>query len=130
MGRKFNRTTRTTRTRNNNMPKPQQNTMPKPQQNTMPKPQQSGVLGSMAQGASMGAGMAVGSEMIHSLFSSSSENNNVVDKQPKFNGELENKCSFEAKQFQECINNNKNDLGNCQVFYNYLEQCSAHVKNI
>ena len=48
--------------------------------------------------------------------------------QPKFNGELENKCSFEAKQFQECINNNKNDLGNCQVFYNYLEQCNAHLK--
>ena len=116
MGRKFSRTNKS-----NNLPKQKPTNVPKkpiniPQQNV-------GLLGSMAHGASMGAGMAVGSQIVHGLFSGNNNTNienNIITEQPK--------CSFEVRQFQECLNNNKNDLGNCQVFYNYLEQCNAHLK--
>ena len=122
MGRKFSRTNKS-----NNLPKQKPTNVPKkpiniPQQNV-------GLLGTMAQGASMGAGMAVGSQIVHGLFSGNNNTNtdnntnienNIITEQPK--------CSFEVRQFQECLNNNKNDLGNCQVFYNYLEQCNAHLK--
>lgn len=116
MGRKISRTNKS-----NNLPKQKPTNVSQHngvQQNT-------GLLGSMAHGASMGAGMAVGSQIVHGLFSGNNNSNtngedNIITEQPR--------CSFEAKQFQECLNNNKNDLGNCQVFYNYLEQCNAHLK--
>ena len=125
MGRKFNRT-------KTNLPKPKPANMPKPKPTNVPQ-QNTGLLGSMAHGASMGAGMAVGSQIVHGLFSGNNNSNtngedNIITEQPKSNNGWDNKCSFEAKQFQECLNNNKNDLGNCQVFYNYLEQCNSHVK--
>jgi len=115
MGRK---TIRRNVAKQNNIPKKQtpKQTTPVPiQQN------KSSVLGNLAQGATMGAGMAVGSEMIHGLFDSK---NQVINEQPN----NQNKCKIEARQFQECIENNSNNLGNCQVYYDYLQQCNANFK--
>ena len=98
---------------------------PQPQQQPQPQsqPQSQSFLGNMAQGASFGMGMGLGSELIHGLFGGNKDNDKTQTEIE--NQTINNKCSFEVQQFQECINNNSVSLSDCQLFYNSLQECST-----
>lgn len=124
MGRRISRVNTKSKSLTSNLPK---QTQPYKSSNTptntnTPNPQP-GFLTSLAHGVTMGAGMSLGNQMVNSVLSgNNSEPNNVVTEQPKLNY---SKCLKESKQLEECL---KNDLGNCQLLFNYLEQCNAYTR--
>ena len=125
MGRRTSRTNTRTKSPSTNLPK-QTNIPPNtniPKVNNLPN-QQPGFLSSLAHGATMGAGMAIGNQMVNSVFSgNNSDPNNMIVEQPKLN---DPKCLNESRQLEECL---KNDLGNCHILFNYLQQCHSHYQN-
>lgn len=125
MGRRTSRTNTRTKSHSTNLPK-QTNIPPNtniPKVNNLPN-QQPGFLSSLAHGATMGAGMAIGNQMVNSVFSgNNSDPNNMIVEQPKLN---DPKCLNESRQLEECL---KNDLGNCHILFNYLQQCHSHYQN-
>ena len=127
MGRRTSRTNTRAKSPASNLPKktntPNNTNIPKVNNNNIPNPQP-GFLSSLAHGATMGAGMAIGNQMVNSVFSgNNSEQNNIITEQPKLN---DPKCLNESRQLEECL---KNDLGNCHILFNYLQQCHSHYQN-
>jgi hypothetical protein len=127
MGRRTSRTNTRSKSPSTNLPKqtniPTNTNTNIPKVNNLPN-QQPGFLSSLAQGATMGAGMAIGNQMVNSVFSgNNSDPNNVIVEQPKLN---DPKCLNESRQLEECL---KNDLGNCHILFNYLQQCHSHYQN-
>ena len=94
----------------------------KPRVNKPTKDQGPSLIGSVVHGAAVGGGMAVGSEMIHELFRNGDRSEERNEENRKIN-----KCSVEAKDFQECLNNNKWDIGKCQSVLDKLNHCNREM---
>lgn len=95
-------------------------------------------LSSLAHGATMGAGMSMGSSIINGLMNNTENNENNIQNENKTlyqhnlitqQPQSTDKCVYEMKQLQSCLNNNQDEISICQHYIDYLVQCKSHLSN-
>ena len=99
-------------TKNSRKPTPIRKPSPPQVNNQTPINTQPSVLGTIGQGMSLGAGVAIGSTMVHGAM-------DAMSSKPE---QKMNPCDNVMKQFQECSRMNT-DLNVCKPFLDYYSQC-------
>ena len=94
-------------------------------------------LGSMAQGAAIGAGASLGSSMINGVMGMGNQNQSNQElnqsnqefnqSNQEFNQSNQNECNVIFKQFNECATN-FNDLNTCKFYLDTFNNCVNYNK--
>ena len=123
MGRKSGRMpSRQFKSRNNSKPQvyTKQNTNPQQYQQSGPS-----LMGSMAQGAAIGAGASIGSSMINGVMNmgnSSEPNSNELSKNENKNLVQNQNCDYLLREFSECSKRNY-EINECKLFIDSYNEC-------
>lgn len=86
-----------------------------------PKPRSS-FLGGIFQGFAFGTGSAVAHRVVDGIVGPRHETVKTVDEPT-----LPELCANDLKAFNECLMRSNNDIGDCQSYFDILQQCKNKV---
>jgi len=88
----------------------------------------SGLMGTVAQGMAFGTGSAIAHQAVGAAVGAmsgggSSDSGQEAPPQQQQQQQQQDPCAYDTQSFNQCLQNNNNNLSACQEFFDALRQC-------